>query len=348
MAVAIAAFKIHQRIRARRIGAQGVFNDAAALDKSLPIHRAQEAQTADAIADRNLICRLVLGRELKDLSDGLTTFREALLKPRRRNRQRRALGLQARGEFTDEGVGEGRRLLDEIGEHEHDLISAVVGDREHLLHPRPRQLTVATAGRDVGDDAAEVFEQRETHHDRDRPQLPQRERLHRLIGSDEGPQGVGVDVAVGMRNELEDQVVDARRVRGATTGVDEAGQLLAVAARQVTTCRADLLFDQRVVVDEPLCCWGDPSTTADGLGDQRIGALETSLIDRQSRQQGIRLLARRLCQHMPASERARVMLELTDAEQLGANRQRHRIVLVVDHQLDIDTAGRTACSQCCF
>jgi hypothetical protein len=39
---------------------------------------------------------------------------------------------------------------------------------------------------------------------------PRRQRLHRLIGRDEGAQALDVEATVRVRDELEDEVVDAR------------------------------------------------------------------------------------------------------------------------------------------
>src|SRR5581483_11276848 len=85
---------------------------------------------------------------------------------------------------------------------------------------------------------------------------------------------------------------------------------------QVPARGPDLLFDEVVVVDEPLGRGGDLGAALDGLGDDRVSVLERRLVGRQSRQQVIGAVAAGGVDLVPAGQRPRVLLELTDGEEL--------------------------------
>ena len=105
------------------------------------------------------------------------------------------------------------------------------------------------AGGDLVGEAAQVLDQHDAQGDRDGPQLADGERLHALVGGDEAAQGVGIEVAVGVRDEGPGEAEHARiageRARG------QFRQLAVVAGRQVVADLADLLLDQVVVVEQP-------------------------------------------------------------------------------------------------
>ncbi len=59
VAVAVTTGKIHSGVGLTRIRAQGRFDQAHALDELAPVHGAEQAQTADAITDGDLIGSLL-------------------------------------------------------------------------------------------------------------------------------------------------------------------------------------------------------------------------------------------------------------------------------------------------
>ena len=75
-----------------------------------------------------------------------------------------------------------------------------------------------------------------------------------------------------VRDQLQGDGVNPRVTRGRP--VRQPGQLPAVAARQMPPGRANLLFDEVVVVEEPLGRGRDPAALLQGLGDEviRFGA----------------------------------------------------------------------------
>ena len=71
----------------------------------------------------------------------------------------------------------------------------------------------------------------------------------RLVGAHEAAQHLGVEAAVGVRDEGPGEAEHARIAGERPVG--ELGQLAVVARRQVVADLADLLFDEVVVVEQP-------------------------------------------------------------------------------------------------
>ena len=108
VAIAVARGEIHRAIDAGRVAKQGLFDDALGFDEFLPVHRADDAQAADAVADRYLIGRLQLILGLHHLGNGQARFGQMLLDPGQRQGQRRAAALQATDQLGNKGADHGR------------------------------------------------------------------------------------------------------------------------------------------------------------------------------------------------------------------------------------------------
>ena len=171
VAVAIAGGEVHRGIYTGGIAAERALHDAHALDELPPVRGAEQAQAADAVADRYLVVGLALADEQEQVLDVVAALGEAMLEPGHRKHQGRAEALKSARQLGEEGVGERRVGLDHLGEHEHDPGRCAGGGLDHPLDPRSGGLAVAAAGRDAGDHAAQVLDQREAQHDGDRPQL---------------------------------------------------------------------------------------------------------------------------------------------------------------------------------
>ena len=102
MAVAIAGRKIHPAINVGRVGAQGVLDVTQGLHELLPVHRAQETETRDTVADGNLIGRLVLAFQMDQLFDRQPLFDQPLVEPAAREIQHRTLPRQPLTKFRHE------------------------------------------------------------------------------------------------------------------------------------------------------------------------------------------------------------------------------------------------------
>ncbi len=102
VAIAVARGEVHRRIDDRGIFAERLVDDTHCLDEVTPVGRSQNAEAADAVADRNLIGCLPLALRLHQPLDVLAFFRKALLDPGKRESQSRPLPLQPPGQLRDE------------------------------------------------------------------------------------------------------------------------------------------------------------------------------------------------------------------------------------------------------
>ena len=94
MTVFIARRKIHAAIHIAPILQQNLFDDTHRLHKHAPIVSAQKTQTADTVANGNLINRLLLIFRLHHLLNGHAFFGQTLFNPGQRQGQCGAMALQ--------------------------------------------------------------------------------------------------------------------------------------------------------------------------------------------------------------------------------------------------------------
>jgi hypothetical protein len=87
----------------------------------------------------------------------------------------------------------------------------------------------------------------------------------------------------------------------------------------VSARRADLLFDQVVVVEKPLARRRDPAIGGDRIHQQQAGRGEDILVLGQAGQESIRGVIR--AERVPARQGAAVLLHLLAAEQLRPQRR---------------------------
>ena len=73
--------------------------------------------------------------------------------------------------------------------------------------------------------------------------------MHHLVSGDEGVEGSRINLGIHMRNQFQHDVIDAGQ--SGARAVQEAGQLPAVATRQMPFSHLYLLFDQVEVVEQP-------------------------------------------------------------------------------------------------
>ena len=318
-AILIARREVHGGVDAGRIRPQGRVDDAHGLDEGPPVRRPEEPKAADAVADRDLVLGLALADGLEDVLDGLAAFGEPLLEPRHGKHQRAALALQARRELRDERGRQRRIRVDHLREHGDHPRGRIRRGLEHPLDPVFGGLAIGASSRHGRDDSAQALDERQPKHDRDGPQLSEAQRRDRLIRGDEGAQAVDVDAALGVRDQLEDDIVDPGHPAGARVG--EPGQLAVVSPRQVPSRRSDLLLDDVIVVDEPLRGRSDAGSFSGDARDEVVRLSKRDGVGGQPRQQRVRPPRPLRGQAVPRGERPRVLLELTDAEELGGARR---------------------------
>ncbi|EGF32457.1 hypothetical protein IMCC9480_2462 [Oxalobacteraceae bacterium IMCC9480] len=176
VAIAVARGKVHRPISLMGILLQRFFDGAERLDKITPVHRTQKTQAADAIADRDLVARLLLRIDLHQVLDGFAALRQALRDPRQRQRQRRILALQPARQFGHERRHQRRRGTGHVGHHQDQVAGIFVGGLGHAVGPGIGQRAIEQADIEPRGDTAQVVDQGQAQHDRDRPELAQLER----------------------------------------------------------------------------------------------------------------------------------------------------------------------------
>ncbi len=312
--VAVAAGEVHRGIHG--ILAQRTLDHAHGLDELAPVGRPQQAQAADAVAHRHLVGGLLLGLGLHQLLDGRPGFGKPLLDPGERQRERGALPLQPARQLGDERAHHRRVRARHVGNHQHQALRIIRGDRQHLVGPGAGAGALGGGRGEARRYAPQILEQREAQHDRDRPELAELERRNRLVGRHEAAQAFEVHAAIAVRDGLERDVVHARQARGRT--LQQARQLAAVGARQVPLGGADLLFDQVEVIEQPLAGWRD--ALAGGRRLQNVaGADEDRFVAGQPREQPVARVSR--AQRVRPRKGPAVLLHLVGAEQLRAQRR---------------------------
>ena len=117
-----------------------------------------------------------------------------------------------------------------------------------------------------------------------------------------------------MRDGLQGDVIDARKIRRGAAA--QPGQLSAVILRQMSSGRANLLFDEIEVVEQPLPRRDDATVSLQSGGQQTARFNQDLFIVRKSREQSI---GRPLpCQRVCRRKGFPMLLHLLGAEQLGA------------------------------
>ena len=141
--VAVARGEIHARVDAGRVLAQRLLDDAQRLDELAPVHRAEEAQAADAVADRDLVGGLLLALGCTSCSivwpafgsrcsiqvSGSASAALAALQAARRARRRTALV-----------IGGSERAMSAIDQDQ--ALRVALGDLDHAVGPDVGEVAV--------------------------------------------------------------------------------------------------------------------------------------------------------------------------------------------------------------
>ncbi len=316
MAVTVARGEIHRCIDAGGILPQPLFDHAAVFDEFAPVDGGQRAQAADAVADADLVGRLLLRLGLHQVLDALARLGQALLDPAQRQRQRRALPLQPARHFGHERAGHRRLRTRHVGDDQHHALGIAFGGRGHGVGPARRLAAVAPVGHHPRGDAAQVLDQRQPQHDRDRPQLAQLERRHALVRADEAAQAAGVDAAVAVRDDFQRDVVHARQA--CRRPAFQSRQFAAVTPGQMPARQPDLFLDQVEIVQQPFAGRRHPPLAPTGLGQAIAGVRKHRLVVGQPGQQQVG--AGTCGDPVLAREGLAVALHLLGAEQFRAQR----------------------------
>ena len=246
VAISVARRGRHRRVHAGGIAAKHGFRRTRRLDERVPVDAADGAQAHDAVRHHELRQRLLLRRLLRRFLDRHVFVGDPLLEPEQR-REIRSPAADLLQESRDERRAQIWRLM-----HERHQCRAELGVRwcaENAGHPVVRANAVVEIPHGDQRHAADVLEEPHAQHRRDRPQLAHRQRRDRLVFADDPLDARQRQPAVGVRDELEHDVVDAR-VAGERP-LDELRQLVIVAAGQGGVDLAHLFQDDKEIVEEP-------------------------------------------------------------------------------------------------
>ena len=186
----------------------------------------------------------------------------------------------------------------------------------HFLRPGGGTVALDARAGDPRAHAPKVFDERQAQHDGNRPQFAQLEGRHRLVGRNEATEALGIHAAIPVRDRLQRNIVDARQARRGAAA--QAGQLSAVASRQMPPGSANLLFDEIEIVEQPFPRRDDAAIGRQRLGQQPASFDQDSFVVGESCQQAIGGPARR--QLVRGGQEPPVLLHLVVAEQFGAQR----------------------------
>ena len=206
----------------------------------------------------------------------------------------------------------------------------VRGGAEHLDGEQARHPLVG--GRAIGDvarraqrHATDALEISHAQHRRNRPELAQRQRRHALILGDHERDARLVEAPVGVRDQLDDDVVDPRISR-ARPVAGELRQFLIVSRRERRPNLGNLLQHDEEVVEEPGA--GRPDIGAGGRGfGERVARRDERALGRvEPREQRTAIAAldpagaSRRRDRVPPRQLPRVRAETRGAEQLSLHR----------------------------
>ncbi len=238
------------------------------------------------------------------------------------------MALQATHQFGDERAAHRRLRTRHVGDDQDQALRVILDDLNHCVGPARSQIAMASVAAYPGRDAAQVLDQGQAQHDRNRPQLAERERLDLLVGAHEAADGVLVDAAVAVRDRVQCDVVDARQSSRCATL--QTWQFPAVAFGEMQARGADLVVNQVQVVEQPFARGCNPMPSLDRIREQRATVAQDTFVIRQASQQAVGTFAGRDC--VFASNNPPVFFHLLRAEQLGAQRCIAVAAVVVDGQ----------------
>ena len=226
---------------------QAFVHQADVLEQLGPVDVRDQPHAGDDVAHRDVGGALALLDMFHHLVDRGALHGEPFAEPAQRRRGPRIVVPQPLGDLR------GEQFRQRTG-----IARGDVGLERGMRLPRSEQairqrLGVVALAQPFGDlvgEPAQVFDQHDAKGDRHGPQLADGERLHPLVGGNEAPQRQRIEMAVGVCNEGPG---DPEHARVAGEGPRrQLRQLPVIAGRQVIADLADLLFDQVIVIQQPL------------------------------------------------------------------------------------------------
>ena len=239
--IAISRLPIHVRVGRCRIAPEHALDPADGLDKRGPVQRREHAHRVDDVGNRQLIDRLALMLDPQDLVGRLTARVQPGLEPA-------------------PGGGGGDRLVSKVMKNFDEKRGRGLGSGlqrrlrsftslEQAVRERPRRFSFLFRPKRLSREAAEVFDERQAQHDRNRPQLSDGQRRHVLVRVRKAAQRLLIEAAGRVGHEIPREHVDPRITTPASPG--QGRQFLVVLAGKIAADLEQLRTDDVVVVPEP-------------------------------------------------------------------------------------------------
>ena len=285
VAVPIACRKVHRGIHPGRIAAERLFDQTVSADKQPPIVGDHESQAADAVANRYLIGCLSLSLGPHQLLGRDSLIGETVLEPAVCQRVIGVQPLELSHEFRDERARKNLTCSRHVSEHQDQIRRLAFDDFHHPPGPGGREIPLPPRGGNSRRDTPQILDQRQPQHEWQCPKLTQLQGLDRLIRGDKAVQSRGIHATVNVRDELEGNVVDARKAGQPTRR--QSWKFLAVCGGQQSADRANLLFDQIEVVQEPLCGRFNTAIIIGGRCHEIVGRDEDAFVIVEAWQQSV-------------------------------------------------------------
>ena len=283
VAVAVARREVHSRVSARRILAKNLLDLADPLEEERPVDRRQQPHRRDDVADGELAGGLALMLDAEHLFGGIVLRFECALQGMPRRRGRGWLIAEPVEQLDDEGGREPAARCRFVAQHlVDDVFRLAVAGRE-LHAPRARPVPAAARRDHFSGQSAQLFDQPEPQHDRDRPDLSDGQRRRALIRGGEVDERLEIETAGCVCDQFARERVDAW-ISGERT-VRELWQLEVVLSRKVLANFADLVLNDVMVIAQPVFRADCRRVLGDGPGQESIRIVELLRGIVQARQQ---------------------------------------------------------------
>ena len=269
--VAIARLKRHAGIHPARVATQHGLCCTRRLHELGPVDAAHLAQTGDAVRHHELGDREMLRRTLHGLLDAHDLLADPLLEPQ----QRREIGTPAADlleKTREERRGECRRVVDQVLQPSRERVATGVLRSEQARDPPVGLLRVVCIRRGAERHVPHVLQEPHAEHGRHCPQLADGERSNALILLHHQLEQCGVEAPVGVGDQLDGNLVDARIARE-RPWPGELRQLVVIIARERGANFLNLLEDDVEVVEQPFSSGADVESVG---GNARQGGVDAT------------------------------------------------------------------------
>ena len=225
----------------------------------------------------------------------------------------------------------GAELTCALDQVDHERVGQVLGKRRQGL-PRPDRFEAhevavrfrfaLAALHDFVGEAPDILDQAELQHARPRPQLPECERRHHLVGAHETGQAVQIEARVAVADEFE-----GHGVHPGHTGQlahRQLGKVEVITLGEVLANLENLGLDEVEVVEKPFRRRSHRLPAPHVRREDLVGPAKNPCVFLKARQEAERALPGVPREGVAGGQHAGTLLEVLDAEELAPERARFR------------------------